>query len=199
MRSRPGCRSGSAAGPRPGRPWRSSAMTYGLPGTAEDVLGRDAEHPAERLVDVGQPALAVAARDHVLLGIEQIAIAGLALAQLPDHVLQFLDAAVDAVGNSGAIGVGGRCSRAGRQQPPMVAARSAKPRKVSAWHSESSAGSRNRPRRVSASPIRAVHGTSRAIACAPPSRCRQTSRIRPASRLAQRITYLPECLLPQGH
>ena len=98
-------------------PARSAAGAARAPGAsgADHVAGEHArartpgparrrrsqpEHPAERLVDEGQPALGVAAQDDVGLVVEQIAVARLVLADLPLDVLELLEAALEALADA---------------------------------------------------------------------------------------------------
>jgi hypothetical protein len=67
-----------------------------LQGRAESLLGREPELGEESLVGEGQAAAFVAAQDHVLLRIEQRAVALLVLVELPLQVLELLEAALQA-------------------------------------------------------------------------------------------------------
>ena len=59
---------------------------------AEGGVPLHAEGPAERVVDEGETSVGVAAKDDVALVIEQIAVAGLALAHLPLQILEGFEA-----------------------------------------------------------------------------------------------------------
>ena len=80
---------------RAARSCRRRARSARTPGPGHPAL--EPEHPAERLVDEGQPALGVAPQDHVGLVVEQIAVARFVLADLPLDVLERLEAALETI------------------------------------------------------------------------------------------------------
>ena len=74
---------------------------------SERRLAREAEGPAECVIDESEPAIPVAAEDDVALVIEQIAIARFALAHLPLQILQGLEALIETLGQAGKALVAG--------------------------------------------------------------------------------------------
>ncbi len=70
----------------------SPASTRGEKALPEHGAALQPEQPAECLVDEGEPALRVAAQDDVGLVVEEIAVAGLVLADLPLDILERLEA-----------------------------------------------------------------------------------------------------------
>ena len=83
---------------------------------AEHGAALKPEHPAERLVDEGEPALAVAAQDDVGLAVEKIAVAGLVLADLPLDVLELLEPALETLADPDeAVELGPQVARTARQ------------------------------------------------------------------------------------
>ena len=75
----------------------SPASTRGLKIVPQHGRPLEPEQPAEGLVDEGQTALGVAAQDDVGLVVEQVAVAGLVLADLPLDVLERLEPALQAL------------------------------------------------------------------------------------------------------
>src|SRR5262249_7116195 len=82
----------------------------------EHGIALQPEHPAECLIDEGEPPLAVAAQDDVGLAIQEIAIAGLVLADLPLDILQLLQAALEALADADeAVELGHQLARTRRR------------------------------------------------------------------------------------
>ena len=82
----------------------------------ERRVARQAEGPAEGIVDEAEPLIGVAAQDHVALVIEQIAIAGFALAHLPLQIFQRFEALIEAIGQSGETRIAGPLAPHGDQR-----------------------------------------------------------------------------------
>ena len=104
---------------------------------AQDVPALEPEHPAEGLVDEGQPAVGVAPQDHVGLAVEQIAVARFVLANLPLDILERLEAALEAIadvqealelGLQVAMGYSRRPGAGSRVQRPFGFAANSEPR-----------------------------------------------------------------------
>src|SRR5262249_40608278 len=83
----------------------------------------DAECPAEGPVDESEAPLRVATQDQVRLVVEEVAVAGLVLADLPLDVLEGLEAVFQPIADRGdaverrgklASGIGARLERRGR-------------------------------------------------------------------------------------
>ena len=98
-RSRSPARSAAGAASPPGASGRRlvAGEHAGREGAPEHGAALEAEHPAEGLVDEGQAALRVAAQDDVGLVVQQIAVAGLVLADLPLDVLERLEPPLEAL------------------------------------------------------------------------------------------------------
>ena len=105
-------------------------------GAAEHLIPLETEDPTERLIDETQPALGVAAQDHVGLIVEQIPVAGFVFPDLPLQILELLQAAFEALTNAHKTveGLGkvvrqgrralaaptqGEAQTAGAQEPPL--------------------------------------------------------------------------------
>ncbi len=80
---------------RVGSPRTFASENIRREGLADDLMGIDAEYPAERLVDESQPALGIAPQDHVVLAVEKIAVECLVFRDLPLQILELFDAPLD--------------------------------------------------------------------------------------------------------